>query len=172
MARPLISRKRDIAYLVFFIIHLPVMFIVDLTPLYPSSVKPAFMLAIREFYITTYRDQFFVAPPTWFNVYMWMEALYHVPLSVWAIGALIRDDPKLPLHLLLFATQTGLTTLTCIADYLSWPSFSLDEKLKLGGLYVPYLFLAVFMGVDMYARLDKVVSRAAGVQAASGKKGL
>lgn len=26
----------------------------------------------------------------WFNVYMWMELLYHVPLSVWAIGALFR----------------------------------------------------------------------------------
>ena len=23
-------------------------------------------------------------------MYMWMEALYHVPLSIWAIGALLR----------------------------------------------------------------------------------
>lgn len=31
---------------------------------------------------------------------------------------------------------------------------------------------AVFMGVDMFGRLDAVISRAAGVKAASGKKGL
>ncbi len=27
---------------------------------------------------------------SWFVTYMWLELLYHVPLSVWAIGALIR----------------------------------------------------------------------------------
>jgi len=72
---------------------------------------------------------------------MLMEALYHLPLSLWAIPALLRDDPKTPLHLLIFACQAGLTTLTCVADYMSWESFSSKEKLSLGGLYVPYLVL-------------------------------
>ena len=31
---------------------------------------------------------------------------------------------------------------------------------------------AVFMGVDMFGRLDAVISRAAGVKAVNGKKGL
>lgn len=172
MASPLSARKRDILYLTFFIIHLPIMFAIDLYPIYPEAAKPTWMAGLREWYIATYQDQFFVSPPAWFNAYMWMEALYHVPLSAWAIGALIRDDPKVPLHLLLFAVQTGLTTLTCIADYLSWDNISQDAKVTLGALYVPYLVLAVFMGVDMFGRLDAVISRAAGVKAASGKKGL
>lgn len=51
------------------------------------------------------------------------------------------DDPKVPIHLLIYATQTAITTMTCIADYMSWSSFSNEEKLELGKLYVPYLAL-------------------------------
>jgi len=72
-----------------------------------------------------------------------------------------------------------MTTLTCIADYMSWPSYTNAEKLELGKLYVPYLAIcelplffpshalhilcvtddepAVLMGVDMYVRLSKTV---------------
>ena len=74
-----------------------------------------------------------------------MELLYHVPLSAWAIGALVRDDVKIPIHLLIYATQTAMTTLTCIADYLSWTTVSSAEKLELGKLYVPYLALCEFL---------------------------
>src|ERR1700761_5452902 len=77
----------------------------------------------------------------WFTAYMWMEALYHLPLSVWAIGALRRDDAKVPVHLLVYAVQTAVTTATCIADYLSWTTVTSEQKLTLGYLYVPYLAL-------------------------------
>ena len=64
--------------------------VVDLTSLYPTAVKPQFMLDIRAWYVENYADRFFSAPPAWFGMYMWMEALYHVPLSIWAVGGLIR----------------------------------------------------------------------------------
>lgn len=63
----------------------------DLAPLYPESIKPQFIRDIRQFYIDTYHDRFFTSPPAWFTMYMWMELLYHTPLSVWAIGALLRS---------------------------------------------------------------------------------
>ncbi|KAF2237042.1 hypothetical protein EV356DRAFT_497335 [Viridothelium virens] len=162
MATSIFSRRLDLLYLVFFAIHIPIMLLVDLAPLYPTSMKPAIVSQIRTWYITTYRDQFFVKPPAWFNAYTWMEAIYHMPLSGWAVGALLRDDPKVPLHLLIFAVQTAMTTLTCITDYLSWSSFSNAEKLELGKLYVPYLILSVFMGVDMFTRLERRLSFTSG----------
>ncbi|KAK0266317.1 hypothetical protein LTR48_005480 [Friedmanniomyces endolithicus] len=85
-----LSRKRDIVYLLFFIIHIPVILFVDTFPLYPAQLRPQFMHDIRNFYITTYHDRFFTAPPAWFMLYVWFELLYHLPLSVWAIGAIIR----------------------------------------------------------------------------------
>jgi hypothetical protein len=52
-----------------------------------------------------------------------------------------KDDPKVPLQLLIFAMQAGLTTLTCIAEYLGWENFTVEQKCWLGTLYVPYLAL-------------------------------
>lgn len=86
---------------------------------------------------------------------MWLELVYHVPVSLWAVGALLRgrqlrvleqrltttDDPKVPLHLLVFAFETALTTATCVADYLSWTGYSTAQKIEIGKLYVPYLML-------------------------------
>ncbi|KAF1982689.1 hypothetical protein K402DRAFT_362573 [Aulographum hederae CBS 113979] len=154
MARPLLSRKLDIIYLVFFCVHIPIMLVVDLTPLYPAAVKPGWLYDLRAYHVATYKDRFFVEPPAWFNTYIWMEALYHIPLSLWAIPAILRDDTKLPLHLLVFACQTALTTLTCIAEAMSWEGFTSEDKLNLASLYVPYFALAVFMGVDMFGRLS------------------
>ncbi|MCJ1225513.1 hypothetical protein MMC12_002162 [Toensbergia leucococca] len=147
------SRKRDLVYLTFFLIHIPVMFLVDLTPMYPDSIRPQFLTDLRNWYIETYNDRLFSNPPAWFNVYLLMEALYHLPLSLWAIRALLRSDPLVPVHLIIYAVQTIITTTTCIAEYLSWP-ISDSEKLSLGQLYVPYLALSVFMGVDMFGRLQ------------------
>lgn len=90
-------RKKDLAYLIFFALHIPIMFrkpyqvllcltvemtiyslpdreqskrkiliktpVVDLTPLYPTALKPQFLTDLRGWYITTYRDQFFSSPP-------------------------------------------------------------------------------------------------------------
>jgi len=88
--KSILNRPVDVIYLIFFIIHIPVMLNVDLYPLWPSSLRPAYMTELRNFYITTFNDQFFVAPPAWFNLYLYLELLYHIPLSLWAIPALVR----------------------------------------------------------------------------------
>lgn len=62
---------------------------VDLVPLYPQSLTPTFVSALRDYYIATYSDRFFSPQaPAWFRVYTWMEALYHIPLSIWALKGL------------------------------------------------------------------------------------
>ncbi|PNS21723.1 hypothetical protein CAC42_1577 [Sphaceloma murrayae] len=164
------SRKIDLIYMIFFAIHLIVMFNVDLHPLWPASIRPAYMDSLRQWYVTTYRDQFFVAPPAWFDLYMYLELIYHVPLCLWAIPALLNDDRRIPVQLLVYAVETGVTTLTCIADYMSWKAVSWDEKLELGKLYVPYLAVSVFMGIDMIQRLNVAVSGRRQPVTASGKK--
>jgi hypothetical protein len=63
MALPLSARKLDMLYLVFFVIHIPIVFSIDAVPLYPEWAKAQYMRNIRDFYIATYKDQFFVAPP-------------------------------------------------------------------------------------------------------------
>jgi len=170
MAVSILARKRDLAYFVYFVIHLPVLFIVDLQALYPPSLVPAFMNGIRTWYIATYKDLFFTAPTAFFKLFMWLEAVYHVPVTLWALGGLWRNSPKIPLVLLLYAAETFLTTLTCIVEYLAW-DVPFAQKVDLTTLYGPYLALSVFMLVDMYVRLNASIDKASGATSTKvGKK--
>lgn len=50
----------------------------------------------------------------------------------------------MPIQLLIYATQTAVTTLTCIADYMAWPDYANSEKVELSKLYVPYLAVGMW----------------------------
>ncbi|KXT07548.1 hypothetical protein AC578_10117 [Pseudocercospora eumusae] len=142
---PSFRRTLDYIYLAFFLIHIPIVICVDIYPLYPPSLIPTFMTDLRRWYIHTYNDQFFVKPPAWFTLYIWLELIYHIPLSLYAVQALWSNaDPKTPIHLLIYAIQTAVTTATCIADYMSWGSHTNEQKLELGKLYVPYLMVCEY----------------------------
>lgn len=65
---------------------------VDLASFYPTAIRPAFTVTLRDWYISEYRDRFFIAPPLWFKGFLVLELVYHVPLSIWAIPALLRGQ--------------------------------------------------------------------------------
>ena len=134
------------------------------------------MINLRAWYIETYKDRFFVQPTAWFKTYVLLEGLYHVPLSVWAIGAIVRgwsalihisgaqlfgkyllrnapgdaDHPLVPLHLLVWSVETAISTLTCVVEAMSWEDFTGQEKVALAQLYVPYLALCMFSNPQQF----------------------
>ncbi|KAF2637620.1 integral membrane protein-like protein [Massarina eburnea CBS 473.64] len=172
MATSIWQRKRDLVYLVFFVVHVPVMLGFDLTGYYPASIKPAWMTDIRAWYVSTYGDRFFYNAPQWFPLFLILELVYHLPLTLWAIPALLRNDPRIPLALLVFGLETSITTLVCLTEMLAWEELSSAQRgvQGLGGMYGGYLALAVFMVVDCYARLDQVLAEMKGVEPVTKKK--
>jgi hypothetical protein len=92
----------------------------------------------------------------WFRSLLFLELTYHLPLSLWAIPALLRSDPRVPLALLVFGVETCMSTLVCMAEMLSWEELSAEQRgvQGLGGMYGGYLALGIFMTLDCYARLD------------------
>ncbi|CAL5874197.1 uncharacterized protein PFLUO_LOCUS8485 [Penicillium psychrofluorescens] len=119
-------------------------------------MRTGISLQLREFYISSYRDKFFEEPaPTWFTVFIWMELLYHVPLSLWSIRGLLRNHPMVPVHLLVFGVQAFVTSLTCLADVWAWPDRSVAEKRQITTLYGPYVALGAIMALDMGTRLRR-----------------
>ena len=83
----------------------------------------------------------------WFHSFLLLELLYHIPLSLWAIPALLRADPRVPLALLVFGLETSMTTLVCLAEMLSWEELSAAQKglQGLGGMYGAYLGVGKFV---------------------------
>ncbi|KAJ5095062.1 hypothetical protein N7532_007353 [Penicillium argentinense] len=148
-------RKRDLAYLLFFITHLPIIFLIDTVPLQPEWARTTLSANLRAFYVATYRDKFFEAPPVWFNTFIWMELLYHVPASIWAVWGLLKEHPLVPVHLLVFGIQAFITSLTCLVDVWSWEDRIRAEKWNITSLYGPYVALGAYMALDMFLRLRK-----------------
>lgn len=60
--------------------------VVDAVSLLPPCLRTDLSRILHEFYVSRFRDKFFEInpPPAWFGLFIWMELLYHVPLSVWA----------------------------------------------------------------------------------------
>ena len=156
----------------------------DLTAYYPIQIKPLWMSSLRDWYISTYGDRFFYNAPAWFPVLTFLELVYHLPLTLWAIPALLRNDPRVPLALLVFGLETSLTTLVCLAEMLSWEELTSVQRgaQGLGGMYGGYLAagkllflmrdvmrvvrgeyeltrLGIFMSLDCYARLDQMIAK-------------
>jgi hypothetical protein len=130
------------------------------------------MTSLRTFYITTYGDRFFYSPPAWFNTLTFLELVYHLPLTIWAIPALLRNDPRISLALLVFGMETSITTLVCLAEMWSWEELTAEQRgvKGLGGMYGGYLALGVFMMVDCYARLDRWIAGQKGLVPVSKKR--
>ncbi|KAF2002259.1 hypothetical protein P154DRAFT_431212 [Amniculicola lignicola CBS 123094] len=167
------QRKKDFVYFVFFVVHVPVMLGFDLTSYYPAAIQQPWMSEIRNWYYTTYGDRYFgPSPPSWFPVYTLLELLYHLPFTLWAIPALLRNDPRIPLALLVFGLETSLTTLTCLAEMLSWEELSAEQRGVggLGGMYGAYLAVGVFMMIDCYARLDQILAKSKGLEPVTKKE--
>ncbi|KAI1123825.1 transmembrane protein 6/97 [Nemania abortiva] len=147
---------------------------VDLVPLYPHSLwvpdgAPLHMLSsLREYYIATYNDQFFLPPPatipSFFKLFTFFELIFHLPISLWAVRALWAGGPltgSSELLLLVYGVETALTTLTCMYDAALWDPAVVTAAQKtvlIGGLYGGYFALAVLLTIDMYARVLKRVN--------------
>jgi hypothetical protein len=65
----------------------------------------------------------------------------------------MADDPLVPLHLLIWSVETGLTTLVCVVDVFNWEAYSRGEVVALQQLYVPYFLLGrlkTSLACDLY----------------------
>ncbi len=113
-------------------------------PFYPKSTVPSLSLKIREYYIASYKDRSFIEPSKLFMVYVALEGLYHLPITIWMLQALPKDNSMLPLHLLVFALEVGITTLSCLVEMLSWEGYTSQDLGKLYSVYGPYLAFSKF----------------------------
>lgn len=64
----------------------------DLQAIYPPHLVPDVLTSIKDFYINTYQDQFYVQTPPFFKLFLWIELLYQVPVMIWGLGGLYRSE--------------------------------------------------------------------------------
>ncbi|GKT61819.1 integral membrane protein [Colletotrichum tofieldiae] len=137
---------RDSAYLVVSSIQLSAM-------LQPSSPL-YFLQLLRDFYISTYNDPYFVTPhdglPSWFKLFTYIEIFYQVPMAIWMVYRFSRrtgTTPGFELAVLVFTVECAMTTLTCIYDTLHWDPAVYSQAQKsvfIFNLYGPWVLIRKF----------------------------
>ncbi|KAK8080275.1 hypothetical protein PG997_008093 [Apiospora hydei] len=152
------TSKLNTVYLVYFIIHIPILFCVDLVYFYPpawyAAAGPLAPLGrLRAYYLESYKDQFFspAGVPSFFPLFCFLELVFHLPVSVWAVGVLAKKASlrgRDELLLFLYGVETALTTATCM-----WEAYGWSEELVTGAEKVTLIGGSLLLSVDMWMRL-------------------
>lgn len=130
---------------------------VDLVPLYPASLYATpssplhFLQLLRNFYIKTYNDPFFVMShdnqPSWYKLFTYLEVFYQLPMTLWMVYRFSRGTGTtvgFELAVLVFCVECALTTLTCIFDVSYWDPNLYSEAQKnvfIFNLYGPWVVI-------------------------------
>ncbi|KAI0333900.1 hypothetical protein GY45DRAFT_1271173 [Cubamyces sp. BRFM 1775] len=181
MARiPLAQRPRDLVYFLFFAIHLPATFLVDLQALYPKTWVPGIIANIPKFYVEMSNDpligsamgyfgQSQTEAYTWFRSFLMVEAFFQVPVFIVGLRGLWKGSSSIYVLLLIYAASTTTTTLPCLAVILSTPisptplsaigiSLTAEQSLLLLSSYIPFFLVPLVMTIDMAIRVQTLVS--------------
>ncbi|OSD08112.1 hypothetical protein PYCCODRAFT_1430294 [Trametes coccinea BRFM310] len=129
---PLAQRRKDFVYFLFFAIHLPATFLVDLQALYPKEWLPSIISNIPKFYVEMSNDPLIgsvmgyfgqqqVEAYTWFRSFLLVEAFFQVPVFILGLRGLWTGSPSIYVLLLIYAASTTTTTLPCLAVILNTP---------------------------------------------------
>ncbi|EIW58479.1 uncharacterized protein TRAVEDRAFT_37388 [Trametes versicolor FP-101664 SS1] len=129
---PLAQRPRDLVYFLFFAIHLPATFLIDLQALYPKQWVPSILSNLPKFYVEMSSDpligsamgyfgQSHLDAYTWFRSFLLVEAFFQVPVFVIGLLGLWKGSRSIYVLLLVYAASTTTTTLPCLSVILSTP---------------------------------------------------
>jgi hypothetical protein len=187
--RPLSSRPMDLIYFIFFLIHIPSTLLIDCQAVWPKHLFPKFLQDIPFWYVGMSGDPLVGramgilgdgSDLAWFMSFLYLEALFQLPVFVLGAIGLWRDSPGIYSLLALYGASTATTTLACIAMIIDVPttsaatfaqkviSITSEQRVLLLCSYVPFFIIPLCIGVDMASRLHKLAS--AGIRALESSK--
>ncbi|KAI0642316.1 transmembrane protein 6/97 [Trametes meyenii] len=180
MARvPLSERPRDLVYFLFFAIHIPATFLIDLQALYPKQWVPIMVSGLPKFYVDMSNDPLIGSAMgyfgreqleafTWFRSFLMVEAFFQVPVFFVGLRGLWEGSTSIYILLLIYAASTTTTTLPCLTTILATPvsptplaasiSLTAEQRLLLLSSYIPFFLVPLVMTLDMAFRLQKLLS--------------
>lgn len=155
--------KRDTFYYWYFIIHIPVTLVMDLTMVVPQKWQPSWQQALAAFHINTNKDFLLQEMPLWLQVSAMFELFVQLPIFFIAARALLRNCQKVYVLMTVYGFNAFFTTLLCLAyAWRDGPSHGLTdgELTNLLGLYTPYCLIPLFMMIDCGVRATNLIGKA------------
>lgn len=137
----------------FFLAHIPITLLVDLSPLYPKTKLFAVTHWIKDFYVSTFNDPLVAgtsSPGGWFTSLICLEGVVQLPVCFFVLLQYARKRARTPLTrviVIMYSAQVATATWACLFECLSFDAsvVSITDKLYLMGFYLPYLIIPCAM---------------------------
>ncbi|KAJ1926702.1 Transmembrane protein 97 [Tieghemiomyces parasiticus] len=151
--RRLLDRPLDLAFFIYFVVHIPTTIFIDSQILLPSAYVPAALNGLIRFWIDLSGDPFIqldglglVPGNVWFQTFVACELLIQLPFFFYAAFGLYRDAPGVRLPLGLYGAHVATTVLPILTSvWFGEPQLGGDQRLLLTAVYVPYFVVPLLM---------------------------
>ena len=150
----------------FFLLHIPITLLVDLSPLYPSSPLFAVPHAIRAFYLKSFNDPLLAGhsyPGGWFGSFLFLELVLQLPACIWVTVQYSRNRAHTfftQFVIFAYSVQVATTTWACLAEVISFETLAISDKIQLIGFYGPYLGIPIAMAIASARRMSDQYNKA------------
>nr|ODN88626.1 hypothetical protein L203_02636 [Cryptococcus depauperatus CBS 7841] len=165
------GRKLDKLWFAFFAFHLPISLLLDLQPIYPSSLVPAPLKSFLLWSANLTRDPILLGAASgdpmfaWLKCFLWLEGTVQVPCFILGLWGLWNNDKRIYPVLLFYGASTSTTLFPCLQTILrveAFPPHTTAETMNLLAEYVPFLLLPLGLAIDMGLRIVKIIAAAEG----------
>eukprot|EP00245_Coleochaete_scutata_P004462 TRINITY_DN170_c0_g1_i2.p1 TRINITY_DN170_c0_g1~~TRINITY_DN170_c0_g1_i2.p1 ORF type:complete len:173 (+),score=29.68 TRINITY_DN170_c0_g1_i2:68-586(+) len=141
---PLLQRPVDIIFIIFFIVHIPTSLLIDSQVVLPPGLFPQVLQDLLQFHISTNEDFLVGSKPAWFIGLTMCELLVQVPYFFIASYAFIAGKQWIQMPSILYGSHVATTLIPILAEF--WASsLSFEAKVKLTGIYIPYLIIPLWV---------------------------
>lgn len=143
--------KRDKFYFWYFLIHIPVTFLVDSSIIIPRDSLLSFQVYLCDLHLTANKDFLLQNPPLWLKYFGFFELFLQLPIFFAAAYKLYHGSRSVLVIMSLYGFNAFFTTGVCLAYVFTEAStngLTNGEKWNLIGLYSPYFIIPFIMMVD------------------------
>lgn len=142
--------KTRVAFLLFFISHIPATLLIDLQAIFPH-LYPEILRDILKWYTDIFNDDLMRGPhDTWFKAIVGGELLMQLPFFFVAVYALMNShkvDGKgwFRSACMIYGSHTATTLIPILACHIANPDASSLEKILVVSIYLPYLLFPLWL---------------------------
>jgi len=135
-----------IAFLCFFISHIPITLLIDGQAFFPRHYYPQILQDVVDWYALTFKDKLMTHPTNpWFSSLVAIEILFQLPFFFYAVSAMLKRKDINKNLCMVYGSSTATTLIPIFASILTDEETTIEEKAVLLSFYFPYFFFPLWL---------------------------
>ena len=135
-----------IAFLCFFISHIPITILIDGQAFFPRHYYPQILQDVVDWYAITFKDKLMTHPTDiWFSSLVAIEILFQLPFFFYAVSVMLKRMNINKNLSIIYGSSTATTLIPIFACILTDEDTTIREKSVLLSFYLPYFIFPLWL---------------------------